>query len=83
MVVGSRRGVRGAGGAESGENGRPAWGHDPRGGPGGQTTLISIFIYDRAFQFFEIGLGSAASVLLLGAVLGIGLVYVRLLRARI
>ena len=54
-----------------------------RGGPGGATTLISIFIYDRAFQFFEIGLGSAASVLLLGAVLGIGLVYVRLLRARI
>lgn len=54
-----------------------------RGGPGGQTTLFSIFIYDRAFQFFQIGLGSAASVILLGAVLAIGLMYVRLLRARI
>ena len=54
-----------------------------QGGPGGETTLLSIFIYDRAFQFFEIGLGSAASVLLLGAVLAIGLLYVRLLRARI
>ena len=54
-----------------------------RGGPGGQTTLLSIFIYERAFQFFEIGLGSAASVILLGAVLAIGLVYVRLLRAQI
>ena len=34
-----------------------------RGGPGGQTTTLAIFIYERAFQFFEIGLGSAASVL--------------------
>ena len=54
-----------------------------RGGPGGQTTVLSIFIYDRAFRFFEIGLGSAASVILLGGVLAIGLVYVRLLRAQI
>jgi multiple sugar transport system permease protein len=54
-----------------------------RGGPGGETTLLSIFIYDRAFQFFQIGLGSAASVIMLGAVLGLGLIYVRLLRAQI
>lgn len=54
-----------------------------RGGPGGDTTVLSIFIYERAFRFFEIGLGSAASVILLGVVLGVGLVYVRLLRAQI
>jgi len=54
-----------------------------RGGPGDATTLMSVFIYDTAFRFFEIGLGSAASVIMLGVVLAIGLVYVRLLRAQI
>jgi multiple sugar transport system permease protein len=54
-----------------------------RGGPGGDTTVFSIFIYERAFKFFEIGFGSAASVILLALVLAVGLLYVRLLRARI
>jgi multiple sugar transport system permease protein len=54
-----------------------------RGGPGGETTLMSVFIYQTAFRFFEIGLGSAASVIMLGVVLAIGLIYVRLLRAQI
>jgi multiple sugar transport system permease protein len=54
-----------------------------RGGPGGETTLVSVFIYETAFRFFEIGLGSAASVIMLGVVLAAGLVYVRLLRAQI
>jgi len=54
-----------------------------RGGPGEATTLMSVFIYETAFRFFEIGLGSAASVIMLGVVLAIGLVYVRLLRAQI
>ena len=54
-----------------------------RGGPGGDTTTLAIFIYERAFKFFEIGLGSAASVIMLGLVLGVGLIYVRLLRTQI
>jgi multiple sugar transport system permease protein len=54
-----------------------------RGGPGGATTVLSVYIYERAFKFFEIGLGSAASVIMLGVVLGVGLIYVRLLRAQI
>lgn len=54
-----------------------------RGGPGSDTTTLGIFIYERAFSFFQIGLGSAASVIVLGVVLGIGLIYVRLLRAQI
>lgn len=54
-----------------------------RGGPGEATTLMSVFIYETAFRFFEIGLGSAASVIMLGVVLAIGLLYVRLLRAQI
>ena len=36
-----------------------------RGGPGNATEIIGIYIYQRAFQFFQIGLGSAAGVLLL------------------
>lgn len=54
-----------------------------RGGPGTSTTVTSIYIYQQAFNFFEIGLGSAASVVMLGVVLAIGFVYVRLLRAEI
>jgi len=54
-----------------------------RGGPGGGTTVMSVFIYERAFHFAEIGLGSAASVIMLGIVLAIGLFYVRALRAQI
>jgi multiple sugar transport system permease protein len=54
-----------------------------RGGPGGATTLLPIFIYDKGFKFFELGLGSAASVIMLGVVLGIGMFYVRALRAQI
>jgi multiple sugar transport system permease protein len=38
-----------------------------RGGPGNATEIIGIYIYQRAFQFFQIGLGSAAGVLVLGA----------------
>lgn len=54
-----------------------------RGGPGGETTLMSVFIYESSFRFFEIGLGSAASVIMLGVVLAIGLAYVRQLKAQI
>jgi multiple sugar transport system permease protein len=54
-----------------------------QGGPGASTTVTSIYIYQQAFNFFEIGLGSAASVVMLAVVLAIGLVYVHLLRAEI
>lgn len=54
-----------------------------QGGPGSATSVMSIYIYNHAFNFFEIGLGSAASVMMLAVVLVIGLVYVRLLRAEI
>ena len=54
-----------------------------RGGPGGETTVASIYIYQQAFKNFEVGLGSAASVILLAVVLAFGLVYVRSLRAQI
>jgi len=49
-----------------------------QGGPGGETRLTAIFIYERAFQYSQIGLGSAASVILLVLLMVLGLTYVRL-----
>jgi multiple sugar transport system permease protein len=51
-----------------------------RGGPGNATEIIGIYIYNRAFKFFDIGLGSAASVILLVILLALGVYYVRLMR---
>jgi len=51
-----------------------------RGGPGNATQLVGIFIYDQSFKFYELGLGSAASVILLFISLIIGMIYIRLLR---
>lgn len=51
-----------------------------RGGPGNSTQLVGIYIYDQSFKFYELGMGSAASVILLIISLIIGLIYVRLLR---
>lgn len=51
-----------------------------RGGPGNDTELVGIYIYNQAFRFFEIGYGSAAGVLLLLILLPLGAVYVRLMK---
>jgi multiple sugar transport system permease protein len=54
-----------------------------QGGPGGQTRLAAIYIYERALQFSQIGIGSAASMILLVIVLVLGLVYVRLSKVQV
>ena len=54
-----------------------------RGGPGNATEIIGIYIYQRAFQFFQIGLGSAAGVLLLVVLLVLGAYYVWLMRKQV
>jgi multiple sugar transport system permease protein len=54
-----------------------------RGGPGNATEIIGIFIYQRAFAFFQIGLGSAAGVLLLLVLLVLGAYYVWLMRDQV
>jgi len=51
-----------------------------RGGPGNDTEIIGIYIYNQAFRFFDIGFGSAAGVLLLLILLIPGIAYVRLMR---
>jgi multiple sugar transport system permease protein len=54
-----------------------------RGGPGNVTEIIGIYIYQRAFQFFQIGLGSAAGVLLLLVLLVLGAYYMWLMREQV
>ncbi len=54
-----------------------------RGGPGNATELVGIYIYNQSFKFFELGYGSAASVILLFISLILGLIYVRLLRVEL
>lgn len=54
-----------------------------KGGPGDATTVIGIYIYQQAFQFFEIGYGSAAGVVMLVVLLVLGLGYVRLMREQV
>lgn len=54
-----------------------------RGGPGGQTRIAAIYIYERALQFSQIGIGSAASIILLVIVLVLGVVYVRLSKVEV
>jgi len=54
-----------------------------RGGPAGATTLVSIYIYERSFRFFEMGYGSAVAVVTLLITLLIGIFYVRALRVKL
>jgi multiple sugar transport system permease protein len=54
-----------------------------QGGPGGQTRIAAIYIYERALQFSQVGIGSAASMILLAIVLVLGLVYVRLAKVEV
>lgn len=54
-----------------------------RGGPQNATEIIGIYVYKRAFQYFDIGLGSAASVVLLCLLLILGLYYVRLMKEQV
>jgi multiple sugar transport system permease protein len=54
-----------------------------QGGPGEATQLMSIYIFNRAFEFSQIGLGSAASVILLLIVLILGLTYVRAVKIEV
>jgi multiple sugar transport system permease protein len=39
------------------------------GGPNGASTVLGLYVYQLAFQFFQMGLASAASMLLLAAIM--------------
>jgi multiple sugar transport system permease protein len=54
-----------------------------RGGPAGSTEIIGIFIYNQAFDSYQIGYGSAIAVVTLAISLVLGLVYVKLLKVEV
>jgi multiple sugar transport system permease protein len=54
-----------------------------RGGPGVETTIMGIFMYNQGFRYFELGLGSATAVVLLGISFFIAVIYVRLMRVEL
>ena len=51
-----------------------------RGGPGNATELLGIYIYNQGFQFFELGYGSAAAMIMLIISLAFAFLYMRLMR---
>jgi multiple sugar transport system permease protein len=51
-----------------------------RGGPGNATELVGIYVYNQSFQFFELGYGSAAAMVMLLISLLLAFIYVRLMR---
>jgi multiple sugar transport system permease protein len=54
-----------------------------RGGPGNATELLGIYIYNQGFQFFELGYGSAAAMIMLLISLGFAFIYMRLMRVEL
>jgi multiple sugar transport system permease protein len=54
-----------------------------RGGPGNATELLGIYIYNQGFQYFELGYGSAAAMIMLLISLGFAFVYLRLMRVEL
>ena len=50
------------------------------GGPGTDTQILGIYIYQTSFRFFELGYGSAAAVVTLLVALALGLFYIRVLQ---
>lgn len=54
-----------------------------RGGPGGATELISIYIYNQSFTAYQLGYGAAVAVIALLVSLVLGIAYVRAARVEI
>ena len=51
-----------------------------RGGPGFKTQLLTIYTYQQAFQFYQLGYGTAISLLILAVGAVLSLLYLRILR---
>lgn len=51
-----------------------------RGGPGNATEILGIYIYNRGFRYFELGYGSAASLIMVIISLVFAFVYMRMMR---
>jgi multiple sugar transport system permease protein len=54
-----------------------------RGGPGNATELLGIYIYNQGFRYFELGYGSAATLVLLSVSLILAYIYIRAMRVKL
>lgn len=54
-----------------------------RGGPGGATEVISIYIYNQSFTAFQLGYGAAVAVVTLVISLILGIAYVRAMKVEV
>jgi multiple sugar transport system permease protein len=54
-----------------------------RGGPGNATELLGIYVYNQGFQYFELGYGSAAAMIMLLISLFFAFIYLRLMRVEL
>ena len=54
-----------------------------RGGPGNATEILGIYIYNQGFRYYELGYGSAASLVLLFICLGLSYSYLRLMHVEL
>jgi multiple sugar transport system permease protein len=54
-----------------------------RGGPGNATELVGIYVYNQGFQFFELGYGSAAAMIMLVISIFFAFIYLRLMRVEL
>jgi multiple sugar transport system permease protein len=54
-----------------------------RGGPGNATEILGIYVYNQGFQFFELGYGSAAAMIMLLISLFFAFIYLRLMRVEL
>ena len=50
------------------------------GGPGTQTSVLPVFMYQQAFSFYQLGYGSAISLILLLIGIIASIIYIRLLK---
>jgi multiple sugar transport system permease protein len=51
-----------------------------RGGPSNATEILGIYIYNQGFRYFELGYGSAATLVLLFVSLALAYTYIRAMR---
>ena len=54
-----------------------------RGGPGGATELVSIYIYNQSFTAFQLGYGAAVAVVVLLISVVLGLAYVKSMKVEV
>jgi multiple sugar transport system permease protein len=54
-----------------------------RGGPGGATELVSIYIYNQSFTAFQLGYGAAVAVVVLLISLVLGVAYVKSVKVEV